>query len=89
MKSIELTAWAVREYDVKYTIILDEDDPLIEEILEEHGVSLDEIKDFSYLDYKNVWDTIMSSTLTSVSIDEDFSPAEERFVDFDHFVTEN
>lgn len=89
MKSIELTAWAVREYDVKYTIVLDENDPLIEEILKQHGITIDKMEEFTYLDYQNVWDTIMSSPLTDVKIEEDFAQGDERFVDFEHFITEN
>ena len=87
MKSIELTAYCVREYDVKYTIVLDETDPLIQKFLAERNLTIDELG-ASYEEHREIWDEIMSSELDT-NVEEDFGWAEERFVDFDFFISEN
>lgn len=89
MKSIELTAYAVREYDVKYTIVLDETDPIIQEILKDNKITLEEIPSQDFLENRILWDMLMAYPTTDVHIDEDFSPAEERFVEFRFFTSEN
>lgn len=89
MKSIELTAYCVREYDVKYTIILDENDPIVQEILTKNELTFDDLGTLDFHDYQDIWDTLMTTTETDVQIEEDFGMAEERFVDFDTFITEN
>jgi hypothetical protein len=86
MKSIELTAYAVREYDIKYTIVLDETDPLIQKFLAERNLTIDELG-ASYEEHREIWDEIMSGD--SSAVEEDFGWAEERLVDFESFVTEN
>ena len=86
MKSIELTAYAVREYDVKYTIVLDETDPILVKYLTENDLTLDDLLEGGN---GSLWDTIMSTPETDIQIQEDFGMSEERFVDFDSFITEN
>ena len=86
MKSIELTAYAVREYDVKYTVVLDENDPILVEYLAVNNLVLDDLLEGMNRD---LWDTLMTVTETDVQIEEDMGWAEERFVDFDAFITEN
>lgn len=88
MKSVELTAYAVREYDVKYTVVLDENDPLIQEMLINNNMSFDDFLTLDFQDHRGLWDTLMSIPTTDIDIQEDFAPAEERFVDFEAFVTE-
>lgn len=87
MKSIELTAYAVREYDVKYTIVLDETDPLIQKFLAEHNLTIDELG-ASYEEHREIWDEIMSTDL-DMKVEEDFGWAEERLVDFESFISES
>lgn len=89
MKSIELTAYCVREYDVKYTCVLQEDDPMIQEMLINNDITFDELANMNFADYQGLWDTLMSIPPLEITIDEDFAPAEERFVDFDTFITED
>ena len=89
MKSIELTAFCVREYDVKYTIVLDENDPILQEILDKNELSFDDLDKLDPHDYQDIWDTLMTTTETDIQIEEDFGMAEERFVDFETFITEN
>jgi hypothetical protein len=87
MKSIELTAYAVREYDVKYTVVLDETDPIIQKFLADHNMTIDELG-ASYEEHQEIWDEIMYSQL-DIDIQEDFGMADERLVDFESFVSEN
>lgn len=89
MKSIEFTAYAVREYDVKYTVVLDENDPLIQGMLFDNGMTFDELATLDFADSRGLWDTLMSIPTADIDIQEDFSPAEERFIDFETFVSEN
>ena len=86
MKSIELTAYAVREYDVKYTVVLDENDPILVEYLALNNLVLDDLLEGMNGD---LWDTLMTVTEEDVQIEEDMGWAEERFVDFDAFISEN
>lgn len=88
MKSVELTAYTVREYDVKYTVVLDENDPLIQEMLINNNMSFDDFLTLDYSDYRGLWDTLMSITTQEIDIQEDFGQGDERFVDFEAFVTE-
>ena len=85
MKSIELTAYCVREYDIKYTVVLDENDPILVKYLADNDLVLEDLLEASNRD---LWDTFMSETEDMV-IDEDGSWAEERFVDFDAFIRED
>jgi hypothetical protein len=87
MKSIELTAYAVREYDVKYTVVLDETDPFLQELLINNGLKFDDLDTLDYADYKDLWETIM--TFDDVQAEEDFGMADERLVDFEAFVSES
>lgn len=89
MKSIELTAYCVREYDVKYTVVLDENDALIQEMLVNNNMTFDDFLNLDYQDFRGLWDTLMSLPATEIDIDEDFAPAEERFIDFEAFISEN
>lgn len=89
MKSIELTAYCVREYDVKYTVVLDENDPIIKEFLNTNEITFEEIPSKDFLENRVLWDMLMNYTSADIQIEEDFSPAEERFVDFDFFISEN
>jgi len=89
MKSIELTAYAVREYDVKYTIILDESDPIIKEYLAQNELEFDDLDRLDYPDYRDIWDTIMSLPVSNVKVDEDFGMGDERLIDFESFISEN
>ena len=89
MKSIELTAYAVREYDVKYTVILDENDPIIQKYLNDNEMTFDELYRLGFQESRELWDTLMSVPNDDIKFEEDFAPAEERFVDFDNFITEN
>lgn len=86
MKSIELTAYAVREYDVKYTVVLDENDPILVTYLALNNLVLDDLLEGMNGD---LWDTLMTVTEEDVQIEEDMGWAEERFVDFDAFISEN
>lgn len=86
MKSIELTAYAVREYDVKYTVVLDENDPILVTYLALNNLVLDDLLEGMNGD---LWDTLMTVTETDVQIEEDMGWAEERFVDFEAFISEN
>lgn len=86
MKSIELTAYAVREYDVKYTVVLDENDPILVEYLAVNNLVLDDLLEGMNGD---LWDTLMTVTEEDIQIEEDMGWAEERFVDFDAFISEN
>ena len=89
MKSIEFTAYCVREYDVKYTCVLDEDDPFVQEILINNDLTFDELAKMGFQESRGLWDTLMSANATEIDIDEDFAPADERFVDFDSFISED
>lgn len=87
MKSIELTAYVVREYDAKYTVVLDENDPFIQEILINNDMTFDQLAELDFADNRGLWDTLMS--IPDLVVEEDFAPAEERFIDFETFVSEN
>ena len=89
MKSIELTAHCVREYDVTYTVVLDENDPMIQEMLFLNSMTFEDLAKLDFADNRQLWDNLMSTSETDVKIDEDFAPAEERFVDFNAFISEN
>jgi hypothetical protein len=90
MKSIELTAYAVREYDVKYTVVFDENDPIIQEYLSERELTFEELATLDHHDYKDVWDFIMSlESHFDLKIDEDFGMGDERLIDYETFITEN
>lgn len=88
MKSIELTAYCVREYDVKYTVVLDENDALVQEMLLNNNMTFEELAILDFNDNRGLWDTIMSLPASEIDIEEDFAPAEERFIDFDAFISE-
>lgn len=88
MKSIELTAYTVREYDVKYTVVLDENDPWIQAVLIDNDLTFDQLNTLDYADYRDLWDTIMS-TEYDVKIEEDFAQGDERFIDFEAYISEN
>ena len=87
MKSIELVAYAVREYDVKYSIVLDDTNPLLQKFLAERDITIDELG-ASYEEHREIWDEIMSSELDA-NVEENFDWAEERLVDFESFVSES
>lgn len=89
MKSIELTAYAVREYDVKYTIVLDETDPFIQEILKDNDITLEELPSQDFLENRILWNMIMDSPEMNIHIEDDFTQGDERFVDFEFFISEN
>lgn len=89
MKSIELTAYCVREYDVKYTVVLDENDPIIKDFLNTNGITLEEIPSQDFLENRVLWDMLMGYTSADIKIEEDFAQGDERFVDFDFFISEN
>jgi hypothetical protein len=87
MKSVELTAYAVREYDIKYTVILDDTNPLLQKFLADHDITIDDLG-ASYEEHREIWDEIMSSDL-DLKVEEDLGWAEERLVDFESFVSES
>jgi hypothetical protein len=87
MKSVELTAYAVREYDIKYTVILDDTNPLLQKFLADHDITIDDLG-ASYEEHREIWDEIMSSDL-DLKVEEDLGWAEERLVDFEAFVSES
>lgn len=89
MKSIELTAYAVREYDVKYTVVLDENDPFIQEILKDNDITLEQLPSQDFLENRILWDMLMDSTDMNIKIEDDFTQGDERYVDFDFFISEN
>jgi hypothetical protein len=89
MKSIELTAYVVREYDAKYTVVLDENDPFIQEILINNDMTFDQLAALDYADYRGLWDTIMSIPTNEIDIQEDFAQGDERFVDFEAYISES
>ena len=89
MKSIELIAYCVREYDVKYSMVLSEDDPIIQEILINNDMTFEQLSELPFADMRDLWDIYMSLPANEIDIEEDFAPAEERFIDFDTFITEN
>lgn len=89
MKSIELIAYCVREYDVKYSVVLDENDPIIQEMLLNNNMTFEELAILDFNDNRGLWDTLMSLPTDEIKWEEDFAPAEERFVDFDAYITEN
>lgn len=89
MKSVELTAYCVREYDVKYTVVLHEDDPMLLAWLNDNEMTFDDLAEINFADNRELWDTLMSIPTQEIDIQEDFAPADERFVDFDNFISEN
>lgn len=89
MRSIEFTAYAVREYDVKYTAILDENDPLIQEMLINNDMTFDDLSNMTFADYQGLFDNLMAIPTQDIDIDEDFAPAEERYIDFATCIMEN
>lgn len=89
MKHIELTAYCVREYDVKYTVVLHEDDPMLQDYLNDNKMTFDELYRLGFQESRELWDMLMSIPADEITFDEDFAPAEERFVDFDNFISED
>lgn len=89
MRSIEISAYAVREYDVKYTVVFDENDPLIQEMLLNNDMTFDDLSNMNFADYQGLFDNLMSIPTQDIDIEEDFAPAEERFIDFATFISEN
>lgn len=89
MKSIELTAYVVREYDAKYTVVLDENDPFVQEMLFLNGMEFDDLAKLDFVDNQGLWNNIMGIPSTEIDIHEDFAQGDERFVDFEAFITEN
>lgn len=87
MKSVELTAYAVREYDVKYTIVLDETDPLIKKFLSDNEITIEQIS-ATYESHQELWNEIMSSEL-NIKIEEDFCMSDEMYTTFEAFVSES
>lgn len=87
MKSIELTAYAVREYDVKYTVILDENDPFVQEMLFLNSMTFDDLARLDFADNQGLWNNLMG--IDDLKVEEDFAPAEERFVDFEAYISES
>jgi hypothetical protein len=66
-----------------------ENDPILQEILDKNELSFDDLDKLDPHDYQDIWDTLMTTTETDIQIEEDFGMAEERFVDFETFITEN
>ncbi len=87
MKSIEFIAYGVREYDIKYSVVFDENDPLIQGMLLDNDMTFDQLAELDFADNRGLWDTLMS--IPDLVVEEDFAPAEERFIDFETFVSEN
>lgn len=87
MKSIELTAYAVREYDVKYTVVLDENDPFIQEMLFLNSMTFDDLTKLDFVDNQGLWNNLMA--IDNLKIEEDFPEGNERFIDFEAFIKEN
>lgn len=85
MKSVELTAYVVREYDVKYTVVLDENDPLLVKYMEDNELTLDDLASGWHTD---LWQEILFLD-ENVKVEEDFGQGDERYVDFDAFITED
>ena len=89
MRSIEFTAYCVREYDVKYTAVFDEGDPMVQAWLIDNDMTFEQLAEMDFADSRGLWDMLMSIPADEIKFDEDFAPAEERFVDFDSFISEN
>jgi hypothetical protein len=89
MKSIELTAYVVREYDAKYTVILDDNDPIVQEMLLNNNMTFDQLATLDFEDSRGLWDTLMSIPTTDIDIQEDFAQGDERFVDFEAYISES
>jgi hypothetical protein len=87
MKSIELTAYVVREYDTKYTVVLDENDPFIQEMLFLNSMTFDDLAKLDFADNQGLWNNLMG--IDNLKIEEDFAQGDERFVDFEAYITEN
>ena len=87
MRSIEFTAYAVREYEIKYTCVLNEDDPFVQEMLLNNDITFEELSKMGFEENRGLWDTLMSINATEIDIQEDFAPSEERFIDFDTFLS--
>lgn len=86
MKSIELTAYCVREYDIKYTVVLDENDP----IFKKFGIeNLEDLEQLCHTEYRDFWNEIMLEPANQIKVDEDFAASDETYVGFEHFITEN
>ena len=88
MRSIEFTAYCVREYDVKYTAVLDEDDPIVQEWLVNNGMKFEDLAKMDFVDSRGLWDTLMDlRNDVIIELDEDFGVGDERFVDFNTFIS--
>jgi hypothetical protein len=87
MKSIELTAYVIREYDAKYTVVLDENDPFIQEMLFLNSMTFDDLAKLDFADNQGLWNNLM--TIPDLELNEDFAQGDERFVDFEAYITEN
>ena len=87
MRSIEFTAYCVREYDVKYNVVLDENDPIVQDWLTNNDMTFEDLAKMDFADTRGLWDTLM--TIPDLSIDEDFAANDERFVDFESHISEN
>lgn len=87
MKSIELTAYVVREYDTKYTVVLDENDPFIQEMLFLNSMTFDDLAKLDFADNQGLWNNLMG--IDNLKIEEDFAQGDERFVDFEAYISEN
>ena len=88
MRSIEFTAYCVREYDVTYTAVFTEDDPMVQAWLIDNDMKFEDLAEMDFPDSRGLWDMLMSIPADEIKFDEDFSPADERFVDFDSFISE-
>jgi hypothetical protein len=87
MKSIELTAYVVREYDAKYTVVLDENDPFVQEMLFLNSMTFDDLAKLDFADNQGLWNNLMG--IDNLKIEEDFAQGDERFVDFEAYISEN
>ena len=87
MRSIEFTAYAVREYDVKYTAILDENDPMVQEMLLNNDMTFEDLENLDFVEQQDLWYTILSVPADSIKLEEDFSPLSERFIQFETFMS--
>lgn len=87
MKSIELTAYVVREYDAKYTVVLDENDPFVQEMLLNNDITFEQLGTLDFAESRGLWDSLMS--IPDLKMEEDFAQGDERFVDFEAYITEN
>ena len=79
MKTIN--AYTIREYDVRYTVVLDETDPLVQAVLAELGFSVDDWDSLEYPELREIWDSLLVTPGLKVDVEE--NPGSERFVAFD------